>query len=82
MKNESDMEKQEARQKARELRHAKEKEHLQYYSGRIRKDMTSLGKWLILAALTGCVVGDITCPCFGQQVEGVVEVGHHRLLNT
>ncbi len=57
MKNETDMEKQEARQKARELRHAKEKEHLQYYSGRIRKDMTSLGKWLILAALTGCVVG-------------------------
>ena len=29
MKNESDMEKQEARQEARELRHAKEKEHLQ-----------------------------------------------------
>ena len=35
----------------------KQESKLEYYWGKIRRDMTSLGKWLLLAVLTGCVVG-------------------------
>lgn len=33
------------------------KEHLYYYSGRISRDMSNLIKWLILALVTGSIVG-------------------------
>ena len=33
------------------------KEHLYYYSARISRDMSNLIKWLVLAVVTGCIVG-------------------------
>ena len=33
------------------------KEHLYYYSARISRDMSNLIKWLVLAVITGCIVG-------------------------
>ena len=33
------------------------KEHLYYYSARIIRDMSNLIKWLVLAVVTGCIVG-------------------------
>lgn len=35
----------------------KGKEKLAYYGGEIKRDVTNLVKWLILAAIVGCVVG-------------------------
>ena len=32
-------------------------EKAKYYGNRIWRDMSSLGKWLILAVVTGCIVG-------------------------
>ena len=36
------------------------KEGLVFYLNRIRETMTSLGKWLLLAVVSGCVVGGIS----------------------
>ena len=33
------------------------KEHLYYYSARISRDISNLIKWLVLAVITGCIVG-------------------------
>ncbi|MFQ9396257.1 MAG: hypothetical protein ACLR2E_22340 [Lachnospiraceae bacterium] len=33
------------------------KEGFVFYLDQIRENVTSLGKWLLLAVLTGCVVG-------------------------
>ena len=33
------------------------KEHLYYYSARISRDISNLIKWLVLAVVTGCIVG-------------------------
>lgn len=40
-----------------ENRGNKVKERVHYYEGEIRRDVTSLVKWLVLAAATGCIVG-------------------------
>ncbi len=49
-----------------------ETRNLEYYIGHIRYDMTNLIKWLVLAILTGLMVGFISslfCPC--------TEICHH-----
>lgn len=33
------------------------KEHLYYYSARVSRDISNLIKWLVLAVVTGCIVG-------------------------
>ena len=33
------------------------KEHLYYYGARISRDISNLIKWLVLAVITGCIVG-------------------------
>ena len=66
-------------------------EGLVFYLNRIRETMTSLGKWLLLAVVSGCVVGGISTLfafvltkvtvflCYTLQT-AVLSCPYHRLL--